>query len=374
MTLFGIDISHHQNGHPDLARARDEDGIQFVFIKATEGADFVDVDYRVNLSRTRSAGLLPAAYHYVRSDASAAAQVANVQRTVTTDVPVILDVESNSGGVSLTREVVSRLRGVGYRVPLLYLPRWYWQQLGSPSLAGLPPLWSSRYPDTVIGDIEDEWAGTPASYWNGYGGLAVVVLQFTSSARVAGYAPLDANAFQGTRDQLAELLGYPTDGDREEEENPMRNLRLARQAGGTAVWVGDGLTRRWVADEAELSGLQYWIEQAGGDPTVVPDWQDLRVLGVDVTSVNDELTALQNGVVARGTEHTGLASTLATIAADVDALLARPIADVDEAALAAELEARGITGVTPQQIKEVVQAVFRDAGTDDAPPATGTGA
>jgi hypothetical protein len=33
----------------------------------------------------------------------------------------------------------------------------------------------------------------------------------------------------------------------------------------------------------ELGGLQYWIQQKGGDPTVHQDWHDLRVLGTDVT-------------------------------------------------------------------------------------------
>ena len=98
-------------------------------------------------------------------------------------------------------------------MPLLYIPRWYWQQIGSPSLAGLPPLWSSRYPDNVVGTLADEWADVPAHFWNGYGGLDVLLLQFTSSARIAGYQPLDASAFRGTRAQLAARMGGQTEED-----------------------------------------------------------------------------------------------------------------------------------------------------------------
>jgi hypothetical protein len=272
MVTFGLDISHHQNLGLDLAQCRRE-GIEFVFVKATAGSSFIDPDFGANLAEARAAGLLVAAYHYVRGDASAAAQVANVQRAVPRDVPVIPDVEANSGGIGLVRDVVARLRLAGYSVPLSYIPRWYWQQVGSPSLAGLPPLWSSRYPDNVIGSIADEWADVPASYWNGYGDLDVVILQFTSSVRIAGHQPLDANAFRGTREQLAALLGS-------QEEDPMRNLILAREQGGSAVWVGDGLIRRHVADTQELQGLQFWIQQRGGDNTV-HDFADLRVLGVD---------------------------------------------------------------------------------------------
>jgi hypothetical protein len=273
MVTFGLDISHHQDPGLDLARCRRE-GIEFVFIKASEGAAHLDSEFGANLVEARAAGLLVGAYHYVRGDASAAAQVANVARVVPRDVPVIPDVEANSGGIALVRDVVAQLRAAGYTVPLTYLPRWYWQQIGSPSLAGLPPLWSSRYPDNIVGSIADEWAAVPASYWDGYGGLPVAVLQFTSSARIAGYQPLDTNAYRGTRVQLAALLGH-------EEEDLMKNLILAREQGGDAVWVGDGLSRRHVADTRELEGLQFWVQQRGGDGTV-HEFADLRVLGADV--------------------------------------------------------------------------------------------
>lgn len=210
MVTFGLDISHHQAASLDLAQCRRE-GVEFLFIKATEGSSFVDPEFAANLNKARAAGMLVAAYHYVRSNATAAAQVANVARVVPKDVPVIPDVEANSGGVALVRDFVTRLQAAGYHVPLTYFPRWYWQQIGSPSLAGLPSLWSSRYPDNVVGSIADEYADVPASYWSGYGGLGVTVLQFTSSARVAGHQPLDGNAYIGTREQLAAVLEQEDD-------------------------------------------------------------------------------------------------------------------------------------------------------------------
>jgi hypothetical protein len=273
MMIIGLDISHHQGEQPDLARAA-RDGIQFVIIKATEGSTFVDPRFGANLAEARAAGLLVAAYHYVKDGVPAQAQVANVRRAVPLDVPVIPDIENGSGPVPPIKTLVGLLQMAGYGVPLTYLPRWYWQQLGSPDLRGLPPLWSSRYPDNVVGTIADELADVPATYWNGYGGLDVAVLQFTSSARVAGYAPLDANAYRGTRDQLAALFG-------QEEDDPVKNLILAREKGNEAVWVGDGINRRHVADLVELAGLRFWIGQKGGDNTVY-DFEDIRVLGVDL--------------------------------------------------------------------------------------------
>lgn len=210
MTILGIDISHHQ-GSFDVERAARE-GIDFFIFKATEGSGFTDSRFAENVAKARKTGKPFAAYHYQRSGVSAAAQVAHISRVVPRDIPVIPDVEAGSGTVSLTRDIVARLRAAGYRVPLLYLPRWYWQQIGSPSLAGLPPLWSSRYPDNVIGDIRDEYADVPPHFWDGYGGLRVAVLQFTSSARVAGRAPIDGNAYRGTLAELRSLFGYTGGG------------------------------------------------------------------------------------------------------------------------------------------------------------------
>ena len=273
MPVFGLDISHHQDLGLDLARCRRE-GIEFVLLKSTEGNTFIDSEFAANLAEVRSAGMLVAAYHYLRSSAPASAQVALIQRVVPRDVPVIPDVEANSGSIGLTREFVTRLKEAGYRVPLLYLPRWYWQQIGSPSLVGLPPLWSSRYPDTVVGTLSSEWAHVPASYWNGYGGLPVAVLQFTSSAAVAGHSPLDANAFNGTRAQLAALLGGGGETDvslsdeffefippgetavrRVKAIDALANLYIERFYGsGTSPWTGPSGRAIDLGEAAETPG------------------------------------------------------------------------------------------------------------------------
>lgn len=281
MVTFGLDISHHQDLGLDLAAAR-RDGIEFVFIKATEGATFVDPEFGPNLAEARAAGQLVAAYHYVRSGATVAAQVENISRTVPRDVPVILDVEKGSGGVAMVHGLVTALQRAGYRVPLLYLPRWYWSDLGKPSLAGLPPLWASRYPDNVVGTLPEEWADVPAHYWDGYGGLPVAVLQFTSSSRVAGHQPLDANAFLGTRQQLSTLLGYP------QQEDDMAQWILAQEQDSPRVWLGNLIHRRHIPDEQTLADVQHWIRERGGDATVHGPWANLDALGVDITPVPAE--------------------------------------------------------------------------------------
>lgn len=204
MTIFGADISDYQ-GEFDMARLKAE-GFGFVIIKATEGSAWKSRYFASNLRKAQAAGLAVAAYHYQRSNASAQAQVDNIVSMVPTGVGIIPDVEANGGGVDLTRDIVERLGQRGYRVPLSYIPKWYWQQIGSPSLAGLGPLWQSHYPDNNGGFASAAYARAPASYWMGFGGQEIKVLQFSSTATIAGRKPIDADAFEGTGAQLVALF------------------------------------------------------------------------------------------------------------------------------------------------------------------------
>jgi hypothetical protein len=56
-----------------------------------------------------------------------------------------------------------------------------------------------------------------ASRWSPYGGISVGPLQFASTGILAGYAPVDVNAFQGERSQLASIIGAPVRRRRSQE-------------------------------------------------------------------------------------------------------------------------------------------------------------
>lgn len=204
MTIFGADISDYQ-GEFDMARLK-ADGFGFVIIKGTEGSAWKSRYFASNLRKAQAAGLGVAAYHYQRSNASAQAQVDNIISMVPKDVGVVPDVEANGGSVELTRAIVAGLVQRDFHVPLSYIPKWYWQQIGSPSLAGLGPLWQSHYPDNNGGFASAAYARVPASYWMGFGGQEIKVLQFSSTATIAGRRPIDADAFEGTAGQLAALF------------------------------------------------------------------------------------------------------------------------------------------------------------------------
>lgn len=68
MTVYGVDISHH-NAMPDIST------YDFVFLKATQGATFVDSTYAVRWEALRKAGKVRGAYHFMSMGDSAPAQV-----------------------------------------------------------------------------------------------------------------------------------------------------------------------------------------------------------------------------------------------------------------------------------------------------------
>lgn len=212
-TLFGVDISNHQNGL-SCRRVADE-GFKFCMIKATEGT-WLDPVFHSHLEDARSTGMHVGAYVYVRGETSAEEHArAAADHIGDTTVPIALDIEHNSGAnPAHWKAIVSALEARGYRVILTYIPRWYWLQVGSPSLAGLPPLWSSNYPSTKPGYASSLYygnGGDGGAGWAAYGGNSVKVWQFTDRANVAG-RQIDANAFKGTEGDLAALFNGTTGG------------------------------------------------------------------------------------------------------------------------------------------------------------------
>jgi len=202
--IWGVDVSNHQK-NIDMAQVKRE-GFDFAFVKATEGT-WRDPHFSRLYHGAKQAGMLVGAYVYVRQETSAKAHADTMHAVVAdTNVPIALDIEDNSGyNVQHFLAIKREIEALGYRVILTYLPSWYWARAGRPNLGGLPPLWTSRYPDKNpdFASVIYNRAGTKG--WDGYGGLDVAVWQFTSTARVAGHQ-IDANAFRGTRAQLEALF------------------------------------------------------------------------------------------------------------------------------------------------------------------------
>ena len=202
--IFGVDVSHHQ-GAVDHRGVRGA-GMDFLIAKISQGTGMRDKQWARNRDGARAAGLIVAGYHYIDT-ADAAAQARNCAAHIgDRSIPVALDHERGGGDFANFRRVLDAFRAVGLRVVLSYIPPFYWREIGTPNLAGIPPLWKARYPTTNPGTPSGLFSRVPASYWDDYGGNRTVILQFADSATITGQR-MDCNAYRGTRDQLIALLG-----------------------------------------------------------------------------------------------------------------------------------------------------------------------
>lgn len=219
-TIFGIDISDHQNGLA-LARAK-ADGMKFVILRLCDGT-YVDKSFKSHLADAERNGLLVSTYWYLRapSEGTSIAQQVDVidqQLGGRKDLGVWIDVESvgRSGEKLLTKADVwaakRELESRGYHVPGIYSGAWYWEHMpgGEPSMDGLGHLWVSNYgrnrkgtpATTYVADGGDGHRG-----WNyPLGDRKPDLLQFGSEGTVAGWHPVDVNAFRGSLEELAKIF------------------------------------------------------------------------------------------------------------------------------------------------------------------------
>ena len=97
MPIQGIDVARYQE-NIDFNAARGA-GIHFVFMKATEGRDYVDPNFRTNWERARASGMAHGAYHFMTWCSLASEQAAWFAQMVPQDLtalPPVLDLEWNN--------------------------------------------------------------------------------------------------------------------------------------------------------------------------------------------------------------------------------------------------------------------------------------
>ena len=219
MTIFGLDVSEHQDGL-SLQAAKSE-GYDFVIIRLCDGT-YRDRVFNSHLADAEAAGLVIAAYWYLRapSEGSTLEQQIDVidsQFNGRRDIPIFLDVESvdRAGNKTLTGTDVwnakRSLEARGYEVAGVYTGRWYWEEMpgGEPSMKGLGALWVSNYGTNAAGYGSVIYANNGGENHAGWryplGDKFPDILQFGSRGIVAS-REVDVNAFEGSIDQLKALL------------------------------------------------------------------------------------------------------------------------------------------------------------------------
>ncbi|ACU71738.1 glycoside hydrolase family 25 [Catenulispora acidiphila DSM 44928] len=210
MTIFGPDISSFQSG---LVLSRLADAA-FVLAKTTEGTYYTDADYQAWRAQAAALRRPFAWYHFLSGEdahAQAAHTLANVGDVL---LPGMLDAEPAGKFSPTLKQILAYIdaaHDAGLNLRLLYLPRWFWQQLGSPSLSGVADrgvsLVSSAYPGGSGGPAAI-YPGDGAAGWKPYGEMTPLIYQFTNKASDGGQQ-LDYNAYKGTAAQLVADLKPP---------------------------------------------------------------------------------------------------------------------------------------------------------------------
>lgn len=210
-TIFGVDVSSHQNGMSLRQAARE--GIGFAIIRTTDGT-YKDSCYQSHLTDAESAGLVTAAYHYLRNPSegtSVAAQVqASVQVMGNKKRPVWIDVETPAGlHVDHIRACKREFERHGVRVIGAYSYVPYWEgriRPGEPDSHEFGKFWVAAYGSNRAGKPAAIYPGDNHRQW-GYplGNQKPSLWQYGSNAQVAGYS-VDINAFRGTKEQLRQLF------------------------------------------------------------------------------------------------------------------------------------------------------------------------
>ena len=210
-TVPGIDVSRYQ-GSINWTSVRNA-GIQFAFIKATEGTTYKDANFGSNYTNAYYAGVIRGAYHFARPNISSGATQANFLASSggawsadSRTLPAALDLEGNpySGGYcyglstsgmrSWIQDFLNTYRSRTSRYAVIYTTTSWWNQCtGSwTSPWANHPLWLARW-STSPGTLP---AGAPFwSFW-----------QYTSSGSVSGISGnVDRNYWNGDRTRLIAL-------------------------------------------------------------------------------------------------------------------------------------------------------------------------
>lgn len=189
--ILGIDVSAH-NGMMNLDAAA-KAGVDFIFIKASEGKTFRDENFAINYDKAQRVGLKIGVYHFFRFDVDGISQAHNLCRVLghrSPDLGVAIDVEEHGNpkvdnDETIRREILQMAEYLnlrGYRVTLYTNRDGYYRFFDNVDFIGFP-LWICSFSQNPI---NADW-----TFW-----------QYDHHGRVAGIkTDVDLNTFNGSRQQ-----------------------------------------------------------------------------------------------------------------------------------------------------------------------------
>lgn len=274
MTLDGIDISSYQSGI-DLTVVP----CDFVIIKATQGAGYVNPDCDRAYQQAKRAGKLRGTYHYVgggNAVAEADYYINNIKGYLKDGLLAIdWEAEQNSawGNEAYLEQLVRRvIERTGIK-PLIYSMASRYAQVAAVAKKLDCGLWIAEYADM-----------NPTGYqehpWN-EGAYGCAIRQYTSTGRLNGWGGnLDLNIAYMTRDQWAKYVnpgGKPAAAPAKPAPAPAKPAPAPKPAGRTyTVQAGDtlgGIAAKLGVSTSAISGYR------SGNPNLIYPGEVLKING-----------------------------------------------------------------------------------------------
>jgi GH25 family lysozyme M1 (1,4-beta-N-acetylmuramidase) len=242
--------------------------------KVTEGTTYTNPDWdksKAGLKQVAAHGFVPLAYLFLDAgpSGSSQAQYFSSEAGDLTGCGVVIDMERSSGSPTLAQaqDCAAELRKLYPGHPVGgYAPHWY---TGGENLSFCDWLWASEYVDGT-GDPALLYAQVPAAWWAPYGGKAPLLLQFTSSASIAGISgPADCSAFAGTAAGLAAHV-LPAKAAAPVKITTVTTIQEAAVAGpGTLIQVRPGDAPVDIPVAATVPGTDFQVIVTGDTGAVL---------------------------------------------------------------------------------------------------------
>ncbi len=200
----GIDVSAYQ-GDIDW-KVLSEQGIQFAFIKATEGSSFVDEKFNVNYENAMKTNLKIGTYHFFSYDSEGSTQAENFIRNVPKKeemLPPVIDIEFYGDKYINIPDVEKTQKEL--QVMLEKLEEYYEKK---------PIIYATykSYNLYILNNFQDNYIWIRDVYFNPRlkDNRKWIFWQYTDKARLEGYngkeKRIDVNVFNGNMKEFEKLF------------------------------------------------------------------------------------------------------------------------------------------------------------------------
>lgn len=213
-TIIGIDVCRYQ-GSIDFGSVKDA-GIQFVYVKATEGTVHQDRRFDDNVTGAKAAGIPVGAYHFLTNRNSATAQAANFINTVKDydmDLVPYIDVEVCNqwtaqqlcDSLIVMVDIIEKHFGVK---PIIYTSERFYNKFLARSFAG-HPMFIAKYSSSQPNSDNLNW----------------IIWQYSDSGKIDGISTnVDMNVLRSGHGLMDIMLSAKQAHRAESSSNKMTKM------------------------------------------------------------------------------------------------------------------------------------------------------